>query len=645
MKRYFTILYVVFLLLGYQNTVAQGLLYELQQLSGFDLMPRYREGLVEMFSSYDTTEKNDDGFTGRYSFIRMEGNDQVVAEMKGPGVINRIHTPTPNSDTISFYFDGEKEPRISLPLEDLFSSNRFPFLDPVCGHEVGGFYCYLPIPYSKSCKVVYKGKMMFWQLQYRTYPAGTKVNTFSFNWTDEEKEALNKAVASWKQYGTNYLDQYYTGIMEKTSVVRIRPGETKPLFKMNTGGRIVGLEIDGIDKLPVSENKLVLKAKWDKEGEWAIQAPLKDLFGYFFGEKSMRSLFCGTSGSTSYLYYPMPFSKSAWMELEYLASPDVPSPGAELTIHVYYTRKPLEANEGKFYAHWRREIRPPEGQPYTIMPVISGKGHYAGTILNCQGFSPGSTGYFEGDDVATVDGKIRLHGTGSEDFFNGGYYLIPDRWDMAHSLPTHGCLGYNCPMSRTGAYRHYIIDKLSFNNDFKLTIEHGPEGNRSVVDYRSVAFYYSDNPLEQEPVIASMTTFPEPATLKYLGYLMDVIAFRRGQLQNARKTGYDPVLTMIPEANNQRPMLVKFGLDVPSDGNYKLYASYFCSPSSAEVQFMQRQVPLTEWKNMSCNEEKLVEKDFIGILNVVNGNCTVTIHVRGSEGSQFELSGLILEKE
>ena len=85
---------------------AQGLLDELQQLYRIDRLPQYlKTGLVEQFSSYDTTGKNDDGFSGAYSFIRMEGENQIVAEMKGREVINRIHTPIPTSDVILFSFD------------------------------------------------------------------------------------------------------------------------------------------------------------------------------------------------------------------------------------------------------------------------------------------------------------------------------------------------------------------------------------------------------------------------------------------------------------------------------------------------------------------------------------------------------------
>ena len=55
--------------------------------------------------------------------------------------------------------------------------------------------------------------------------------------------------------------------------------------------------------------------------------------------------------------------------------------------------------------------------------------------------------FFEGDDSTYVDNKMRLHGTGSEDYYNGGWYALLDRWDRGNSLPLHGCLDYSLPMA------------------------------------------------------------------------------------------------------------------------------------------------------------------------------------------------------
>jgi hypothetical protein len=86
---------------------AQDYKNEILKLARIDLLPQFQEDIIsKQVSSYDTTGLNNDGFSGTFSFIREENGAQVIAEMKGPGIIHRIWTPTPSSDTIQFFFDG-----------------------------------------------------------------------------------------------------------------------------------------------------------------------------------------------------------------------------------------------------------------------------------------------------------------------------------------------------------------------------------------------------------------------------------------------------------------------------------------------------------------------------------------------------------
>ena len=118
--------------------------------------------------------------------------------------------------------------------------------------------------------------------------------------------------------------------------------------------------------------------------------------------------------------------------------------------------------EGKFYAYWKRnKSGAVAGEPHVMLDV-KGKGHFVGTVLQAQGLKSGMTSFFEGDDSTVVDGELRMHGTGSEDFFNGGWYALLDRWDGAMSLPLSGALEYSLPLCRTGGYRFFIGDKISF---------------------------------------------------------------------------------------------------------------------------------------------------------------------------------------
>jgi len=102
--RYHTVIFCLFCQAQSQNkTYRWG--DEVKQLMRIDQLPRYRHHqLIDQESSYDRTGGNDDGFSGKYSYIRKEKGSLVLAELEGPGVVNRIWTPTPTEDTLLFYF-------------------------------------------------------------------------------------------------------------------------------------------------------------------------------------------------------------------------------------------------------------------------------------------------------------------------------------------------------------------------------------------------------------------------------------------------------------------------------------------------------------------------------------------------------------
>src|SRR5690606_16862891 len=171
---------------------------EVNLLKDISQLPKYRSGqLVEQISSYDRTGGNDDGFDGTYSYIRREEGKLVIADLKGPGVVNRIWTPTPTDDLISFYFDGEEAPRLQIKFSDLFSGKVFPFVKPISGNEIGGYYCYVPIPYEKSLKIVFHGeKILFHQIQHRNMP-GTKVKSWTGDFSPDDRALLDEVSQLW----------------------------------------------------------------------------------------------------------------------------------------------------------------------------------------------------------------------------------------------------------------------------------------------------------------------------------------------------------------------------------------------------------------------------------------------------------------
>ena len=615
---------------------------ELAQLFRLDLLPQYRSEIVEQVSSYDTTGLNDDGFSGRYSYIRKEDDKLIIAELKGPGVINRIWTPTPTTDTIQFYFDGEDTPRICIPFIDLFSGKVFPFVNPVCGNEVGGYYCYLPITYGKSCKIVYAGeRIQFHQIQSRAYPAGAAVESFTMDWTAKAKAALETACRLWKGETDplNLLRETGAEVKVETKRFFLSPGETVSFFNSRRGGRIAGIELECGSALEGGNRDILIQARWDNDDAPAFVSPAADFFGYAFGKLAMRSIVAGNSSTgVNYCYLPMPFEKKGELKMIYEKREGVMQPKVEMNTKVYYVDVPRNPEaEGRLYAVWRREIRPEDNKPY-MFADLADKGHYVGTIHQAQGLNPGMTLFFEGDDSTFIDGKLRMHGTGSEDYYNGGWYALLDRWDRGVSLPIHGSLDYSLQMGRTGGYRFFLTDKLTFEREILHTIEHGPEHNLIPVDYTSVAFYYGNKPpaCRLTPTEELRTVY-YPSNHVFYPQLMELsldgntqVELRRGRV----------VITSV------RDGLVRIMLNDVPEGTYKIYLSYYHTAEGGLFSVWNRQKMIMDWKDTWSTENLFMEKQELGVFRLTRQTNSITIRTRRTEqGNVFQFSNLFLERQ
>ena len=104
--------------------------------------------------------------------------------------------------------------------------------------------------------------------------------------------------------------------------------------------------------------------------------------------------------------------------------------------------------------------------------------------------------WLEGDDRFTVDGKLAIHGTGSEDFFNCGWYALEGRLNGPAAYPTHGFPIYRSPEKevwQAAAYRWNVADPVPYSSSISAGIEHGGE-NQFEADYRAGVFWYAQEP-------------------------------------------------------------------------------------------------------------------------------------------------------
>ncbi|HEX2533334.1 MAG TPA: glycoside hydrolase family 172 protein [Chitinophagaceae bacterium] len=621
---------------------------ELKAFTDIAGLPAYREGTsLQQASSYDRTGGNDDGFSGRFSFVRRNRDSSLVLlDAKGPGVVNRIWTPTPTEDSIDFYIDDTARPAFTLHYKDLFSGTVYPFVAPLCNNQLGGYYCYLPLPFRQRCRIVLRGKHhQFYQIGYRTLPEGTPVESFKPQLRPDDKAALEQVVALWGKARPGIPDFYPGGttgtLRVARSAIALKPGEAKTVLQLNTGGRIAGIELEPAAAFEGGERDVDIRITWDGETTPAVYCPVADFFGYAYGRPSMESLLLGSRGRINYCYLPMPFDRSAKIELLRRGGARTNADALNLTARIYYASRPRNAaREGKLYTAWNHQSSVPKGEPHVFLNA-TGKGHYVGTVLQTRGLEPGMTGFFEGDDSTVVDGKLTLHGTGSEDYFNGGWYAMMDRWDGAYSLPLSGSLDYTLPLSRTGGYRLFLTDKIPFARSIHHSIEHGPERNEAPATYTSVAFYYGTTPPAPAtlPTAAdtrvslpdTMILFPQLLTYNTSG---DLTIRRRW----AYPTGGEAVIFTSPGES-----AVRVHLEGVPDGSYAVFLDYARHPQGCSFSLWQRQTPLTAWKPSDAGDTVRVEREHLSDLTLTPLGHTLTLRFRAEgDKNQFFLNRILL---
>lgn len=259
--------------------------------------------------------------------------------------------------------------------------------------------------------------------------------------------------------------------------ISIPPGVTAPLMDVTGAGCLARMWVTTQDwadpgrfklKREFILRKLLLRAYWDGETAPSIDCPLGDFFGAGFAEyREYHSLVMGMSSGGFYCYFPMPFAEHCRVE--------VTNESEEPVIHFYYAVNYLELDRlddgvGRFHAKWRRattEI----GKPYTILEA-TGRGHFSGCILSMQQ-APWKEGldFLEGDEQIYIDGEgfPSIHGTGTEDYFNAGWYFITGEF----AAPYHGLILKDERKCRVTAYRFHIPDAIPFERSIRVDIEHG----------------------------------------------------------------------------------------------------------------------------------------------------------------------------
>lgn len=626
-------------------------------LHRLDLLPVLRPGVKTLaVTSYDRTEGNDDGFSGKYSFVRKEGDHLVLADLQGPGCITRIHTPTPTDDPIEFYFDGEATPRVSLPFRKLFTGEAAPFRRPLVDYAGGGYTCYVPMAYAKSCKVVLRGKhLQFYDLNFTTYPSGSMVRTFDPKEVSEMD--LERASAVFNGGRSSDLTEFNVPAGSKLRRAHfeqsLAAGKAITLFEAKKGGRIASLRLGPASAFVGKDRNVLIRVTWDGDRKPAILMPVGDFFGYAWGQPAMGSSLVGTFGDTNYCNLPMPFDRSAKIELVSLRD------GTPVSVRgeVVTADAPRKPDEGKFYAVWRRENPTTEGKPFTWLEM-QGRGHLVGVSVQAQGLEAGNTFFFEGDDKTVVDGEMLIHGTGSEDFLNGGWYDVPGRWDGPVARALSGCMAYQRYLSRTGGYRFFLNDAYRFDRSIVQTIEHAPTKNEHPSDYTGVAYLYADRAPTggSDALSIAVRRVRDPERLVYSAHwTMPIDSFSlagttltRGEIPAGGDRRVRALSLRAQGEGDFGLCFVALRADIPGAGRYKVYIDAVKGPNAGKVQLFREEAALGEAVDLYAEQPQEANGILMGEFTAVEGGNGLMFKVIGknpaAKGLGMDLVNVICVK-
>jgi len=460
------------------------------------------------FSSYDRAskyDKNSDSYIewdanhDGSGYIRKEGEDIVIFEDMGTGVIWRIWSALASEGHIKIYIDNDNNPVVDKPFKELFEV--FPAVDainimnfPNLVYTLSrGRNHFLPIAYNKYCKIVLSPG---WGAYYHiTYSNFQNVSVQSF--TDSYSRQENIFLAETDRFLGNrgYSRKKYDN--EKREIIPITvPSDKDVTVKILEGKKaITYLTLEPADRFaeigPELLNDLWLSITWDNDSHSAVLSPIGKFFGAYNENHNYRSLPLGIIGNQFYSNWYMPFAEKASIKL-------INKGDKDMDIVMSLVFKNIDESPAdllRFNARWFEEDHFEKGQKEKGKEIdwvffkTDGIGRYCGVTFFVDNRweepdLPANTWWYgawdkknidwwwgDGDEKFFVDGEKfpSTFGTGSEDYIgyawsaeppfptfdspfasqpstpiNGNGFTVVNRFQIADNIPFHksftGCL-------------------------------------------------------------------------------------------------------------------------------------------------------------------------------------------------------------
>jgi hypothetical protein len=530
-------------------------------------------------SSWDREELQGKGSKGWFAnkdydnYIRKETNgkrtEYVLMDVKGPGAITKWWFPQIEllgSRIVRIYLDNKPEPVIEENYEKFINGSAFvkwPFAFissdekdapfqytmPVGLPKQVGSDFYLPIPFSKACKVTLDDSVFYYNINYRIYERGTKVVSFTKkdynNTAESQNTAARKLLSAGKTLGASFKKNM--NITKDQSIEIDLPSGTHAING-------IYLKINSANNKQMNRAAIVQVIVDDHRTVWS---PVSEFFGGGVYARPVKNRNIEvTADGWMISHFVMPYKKSARVILKNFGEEPIK---AELKASVENYR--WSDNSLYFHAGWHEEapLSKPNAKDWNYIE-IKGKGEYVGDVLTV--YSTPKAWWGEGDEKIYINGESfpSQLGTGLEDYYGFAWGLANHFNSPFISMPLRDARGKDNWSGYNTVARMRFLDDIPFDTSLKVDIEAMiPEPG---VSFSVTCFWYGMNPAADNIVPDSNTvtrrlpdfggitlqklpgeTYPDPpqnksligkakGSLAYAGDQLDLLAWKD---KNVRK--------------------------------------------------------------------------------------------------------------
>ena len=513
--------------------------------------PRYESLQASSYNRLSTARDQPDQGTGGWfadsdgtGFIRTEvingQTEWVVMEHSGPGALTRFWTPffyydfgNRSGPNIRIYLDGSTTPVIDQNFIELLTNlgwgpeygakpapqNTLTVPAPFAGFTARAGVLHLPVPFAASCKVTMTARPFYNIINYRAYPPGTAVTTFTTaDLASPVMATVGQELATPADFGGGTL-------LESAAPV---PAGGEAALELPPGpGAVRHLEVlldpAAVAADPALLRRLVLCATFD--GAETVWCPVGDFFSCSNRLNDLATAARRVLAAEGRLTCRrvMPYQTGATIRLRNLGATPA---AAALTVRC--GEWAWDGRSLHFHANWRPDDVVP-GTPFQDWNFIDirGQGVFVGdswTVLNL------TTGWWgEGDEKIYVDddyevAKFPAHfGTGSEDYYGWAGGVNPTREDeFANPWEANVQVGSRATDSTQGFNintRTRTLDAIPFDERLVFDMEASAgTGQRNAWDllmYSAATFWYgrpgatSNRPALPAAAARPITSFEE----------------------------------------------------------------------------------------------------------------------------------------